>query len=114
MPKRCDPASVTDGAPPTPVVSLSPRQLTRGGLQLDLPRSPLPHVLALQWVVVGFVVLRFLIQKRESALFFITGLIRTKIRLEAGFSVSATVSWIRAVGAICLQTGHPTVGSVQP
>lgn len=84
---------------------------------MNLPHSPLPHILAIRWVVVGVLVLRFLVQKRERTVCFITGLIRTKIGLEGGFSVSDVVRWIRAAGAICLQilqTGDPTVGSIQP
>lgn len=84
---------------------------------MNLPHPPLAHVLALRWAVVGVVVLRFMVQKRERIVFFITGLIGPKIGLERGFSISDVVRWIRAAGAICLQilqVGDPTVGSIQP
>lgn len=117
--KRSDPPRVIDWASPTPIISGSPLRFTRGGLGLNLRRTPLTQVLAQHSVLIGVLVFRLLVQERESTFIpFIARLVRSKTRLEAGrICASAAASWTRAAGAICLQTLQtrpPTLGGIQP
>lgn len=115
--KRSEPPCGIDRASPTAIISGSPLRFTGGGL--NLLRNPLTQVLTLHSVLIGALVFRLLVQERESAIIpFIACLVRAKTRLEAGWiCASATASWTRAAGAICLQTletRHATLGGIQP